>query len=168
MNDELAEIRACYSIVFNRMSRHSAERVWRAITESAEVTRWMTYPARIDLRVGGDYFIDFTRNDGSSLDGVIVKLEPRRLLRFAWGTSIVEWVLEPRESGCHYVFAHHGQYPRPIPDEEGLAAGWHAWLEDLDRFVDTGKPSTEATGSERWLHLCRQYRPKLEAVVPLS
>lgn len=165
--DELAEVHPCYSLIFRRTSRHPASRVWRAITDSDEVTRWMTYPARIDLRVGGDYFVDFARTDGGDLDGMIVKLEPGRILRYVWGTSVVEWVLEPGEPGSSYTFAQYGLHPRPIPEEEGLAAGWHVWLEDLDQFIDTGSPSAEALGAERWRAVGKLYRPKLEAAVTL-
>ena len=49
MNDQLADIRPAYSLVFERESSHSPERLWHAITDSEEVSRWMSYPARIDL-----------------------------------------------------------------------------------------------------------------------
>ena len=41
MNEELAQVHPCYSITFTRQSKHSPERLWRAITDSAEVSRWM-------------------------------------------------------------------------------------------------------------------------------
>ena len=55
----------------------------------------MTYPARIDLRVGGDYFVDFGRTHEGELDGVIVKVVPERLLRYAWASypAIVTFVV---------------------------------------------------------------------------
>jgi|GEM_PF-5040144 len=167
MNDELADVRQCYGLFYRRTSKHSAARLWRAITDAGELSRWMAYPMRVDLRVGGDYYADFSRTGGGELDGVIVKIEPQRLLRYAWGTSIVEWTIEPAETGSRYVFAQHGLYPRPLPDEEGLAAGWHVWLEDLERFLDTGSPSTEEAGGIRWHAMGKLYRPKLEAAVTL-
>ena len=168
MNHELGEIKACYGVWFRRKSQHSPSRVWRAITDSAEVSRWMSYPARIDVRPGGAYHIDFSRTGEGSLDGVISHVEPGRRLLYVWGTSTVEWVLEEDGNGTSFLFAHHGQYPRPIPDEEGLAAGWHAWLEDLERFLDTGSPSPEPEGASRWRALGKLYRPRLEAVLSLD
>ena len=52
--NELAELTRCYTISFERRSKHPVERLWRAITQSDEVTAWMKYSARIDLRIGGD------------------------------------------------------------------------------------------------------------------
>lgn len=157
-----------YCVVFNRQSNHSAARIWRAITDADQLSRWMAYPAQVDLRVGGAYHVDFARTGGGELAGVLVKVEAERLLRYVWGTSVVEWRLEPSGSGTRYVFAQHGLFPRDIPGEEGAAAGWHAWLEDLDLFLETGAPSTEAHGEKRWYELQPHYRRALEAVVSLE
>jgi uncharacterized protein YndB with AHSA1/START domain len=162
---DLGAVTRCYSVRFERTSKHSAARLWRAITDAREVSDWMTYPARIDLLVGGDYFVDFTRTDGSYLDGVIVKLEPERQLRYAWGTSVVEWEIEPGDEGCRFTFAHYGLDDRGLPDEEGLLAGWHAWLDDFERFADGGAPRSAAENDAAWRELCTLYRPVLSKVL---
>jgi len=133
--DDLARITACYTIRFERHSRHRPARLWRAISESEEVGRWMARPAQIDLRVGGDYFVDFGAPQGSNLDGVIVRFVPERLLCFVWGMSVLEWQLEPSDGGCLYRFVHHGQGP-PDADTEDIPAGWHLWLDDFDAHLD--------------------------------
>ncbi len=161
---DLGTYTRCYTITFERTSKHPPARLWHAITDPQEVSRWMAYPARIDLRVGGDYFVDFSRTDGGELDGVIVRLEPDRLLRYAWGMSVVEWTIEPHGDGSRHVFQQTGLAFRPIPDEEGLAAGWHVWLEDLDQFLDTGAPSSDEDGRRRWVEIGRLYRPLLDAI----
>src|SRR5690606_20756105 len=97
--------------------------------------------------------------DEGGLDGVIVKLGPERLLRYAWGTSVVEWEVEEVHRGCRFTFAHYGLQDRGLPDEEGLIAGWHAWLDDFERFVDSGiTPSEHDAG---WRSLDALYRPIL-------
>ena len=58
---ELGEITRCYSLRYERRSKHPPERLWRAITDPGELSRWMSYPARVELRIGGDYFVDFSR-----------------------------------------------------------------------------------------------------------
>jgi uncharacterized protein YndB with AHSA1/START domain len=161
---DLGTYTRCYTITFERRSKHPPARLWRAITDADDVSRWMAYPARIDLRVGGDYFVDFSRTNEGELDGVIVKLQPERLLRYAWGTSVVEWAIEPEGAGSRHVFLQTGLAFRPIPDEEGLAAGWHVWLEDLEQYLDTGAPSPDDDGRRRWAELGKLYRPLLEAV----
>jgi len=165
---ELGVFTRGYCLEFARTSKHPPARLWRAITDSEELTRWMAYPARIDARVGGEYFVDFRRTNGGELDGVIVTLEHQRHLRYAWGTSVVDWKLEPDGHGTRHVFAQHGLYVREITGEEGLAAGWHVWLEDLEQFLDTGSPSSEKEGEARWLELQTSYRRNLEAVVALQ
>ncbi|MEO8540422.1 MAG: SRPBCC domain-containing protein, partial [bacterium] len=132
---DLGTLTHCYSIRYDRTSKHSAERLWRAITDPTEVTSWMQYPATVDLRVGGDYRVDFSKTNSGLLDGVIVAIEPARLLRYAWGTTIVEWTIEPAAQGCKHTFLQTG-LPDRGPGEEQLVAGWHAWFDDLDTFLD--------------------------------
>ena len=64
--NELGEITRCYSLRYERRSKHSPERLWRALTDQSELSRWMSYPARVDLRVGGDYAVDFSRTGEGS------------------------------------------------------------------------------------------------------
>lgn len=182
MNEELGEFSVCYTITFRRTSRHSPARLWRAITDPEEVGKWMTYPARIDLRVGGHYFVDFSRTanpreageapggvpDDATLNGVIVAIEPERLLRYAWGTSVVDWRIEPDGTGSRHTFSQNGLHPRDVPDEEGLAAGWHSFLEGLDTFLAGGRPLPDEAEKLRWNELKRLYRPLLAEVVPLE
>lgn len=82
--NEPGEITRCYSLRYERRSRHSPERLWRAIMDPGELSRWMSYPARVDLRVGGDYSVDFSRTSEGTLEGVIVRIEPARRLAVGW------------------------------------------------------------------------------------
>lgn len=158
---ELGEITPCYSIRFDRRSKHSPTRLWRAITEPAEVGGWMELPARIDLRVGGDYYVDFPPGKGA-LDGVIVRVEPERTLAYVWGLSVLEWTITPEEDGCRYSFLHHGQPPGLVPQEGGIAAGWHAWLDNLSAHLDGGPPVDD---NARFEDLLPPYTERLSAVL---
>ena len=131
---ELGEITPCWTIRFERRSRHPVGKVWNAITDAERVAGWMHGPARIELRVGGDWVVDF--GEKGELDGVIVRVETERRLAYVWGRSLLEWELEPDAAGCRYSFVHHGQTPGLSPTEEGLAAGWHAFLETLAAELD--------------------------------
>ena len=163
MND-LGEITRCYSLRYERRSKHSPERLWRAITDASELSRWMSYPARVDLRVGGDYTVDFSRTSEGTLDGVIVRIEPARRLAYAWGTSVIEWTLEPDGDGCRYTFAHHGMARRDIPDEEGVAVGWHLWLDDFEAHLSGALPTLDASRT-RSRELAKTYRARLDEVL---
>jgi len=163
MSDELGEITACYTIRYERQSKHAPARLWRAITDSAEVSRWMSRSARIDLRVGGDYFVQFEPGAGA-LDGVIVRAEPEHNLAYVWGLSVVEWTIEPDGDGSRYSFVHHGMSVRGLPDEEGVASGWHVWLDDFERHL-SGKAPDPEIGRARFEALSPPYRERLEAVL---
>jgi uncharacterized protein YndB with AHSA1/START domain len=138
----LGEVTRCYSLRYRRHSKHPPARLWRAITDPDEIERWMGYPARVDLRVGGDYFVDFQTSSPDNLDGVIVAVEPERRLAYAWGLSVIQWTLTPDDggSGTAYTFVDHGTQIRHVPDEEGVAVGWHAWLDRLDAMLDGAEP----------------------------
>jgi uncharacterized protein YndB with AHSA1/START domain len=174
MNEELGEITKCYTMTFRRRSKHSPERFWRALTQPDEVAKWMEAPAKIDLRVGGDWFIDFAAASDASyseriegtedpLDGIIVRVEPERVLAFVWGWSVVEWTIEPADDGCTYIFVHNGCADRG-EGEEGLAAGWHGFLDQLDGHLD-GLPVAKDEGEAMWKRRHDPYLEKLEAAI---
>ncbi len=158
---DLGEIERCYTMRFKRTSKHSVARLWRAITEPDQVSGWMELPAKIDLRVGGDYYVEFPDGKGQ-LDGVIVRFETERSIAYVWGTSVVEWMLEADGNGCRFEFVHHCQSPGQVDDEAGIVSGWHAWLEDLDTYLDGGKIEQ---GSDRWAERMEAYRAELASVL---
>ncbi len=147
----LGEITPCYTMRFERASKHPAKRLWRAITDPAEVTQWMGMPsARIDLRVGGDYSVEFTPSEAGMLEGVIVRVEAERTLAYVWGVSVVEWTISPLDDRCRFTFVHHGQPPGMVDEEAGIAAGWHEWLDDLDTYLHGGSPEHTPARAEEF------------------
>jgi uncharacterized protein YndB with AHSA1/START domain len=164
MNDDIGEITLCYTIKFDRVSKHPAKRLWAAITDPAEIGKWMDYPARVDLRPGGEYVVDFSRTNEGALDGVIVRVRPERLLTYVWGWSVVEWSLEDVPGGgCKYRFVHNGQADRG-EGEEGLPAGWHEFLIRFDRHLD-GAYLTQEQQKANWERLKPRYLERLDKVL---
>ena len=133
---ELGEISACYTITFKRRSPHAPERLWRALTDPDEIEAWMGYPAKIDLRVGGDWYVDFSQTNDGDLGGVIVAIESGRRLVYVWGLSVVEWTVEPAGDGCAYTLVQNGLTPGDGETAGGYAAGWHGFLEQLDMHFE--------------------------------
>jgi uncharacterized protein YndB with AHSA1/START domain len=162
-SEDMGEITACYMVSFKRDSKHSAERLWQAITDADEVSSWMDYPARVDLRVGGEWNVDFSRTDDGGIPGVIVKVEPERVLAYVWGWSVIEWSIEPTDNGCRYTFVQNGLADRG-EDEEGLAAGWHGFLDQLEAHL-AGEPVSIEAGKARWEERKEPYRKLLEAAI---
>lgn len=164
MTDDIGTITKCYTVTFKRTSKHSAARLWRAITDPDEVTRWMGYPSKVDLRAGGDYVVEFGGHDGA-LDGIIVRVEDGKRLGYVWGWSYCEWVVEDGDDGCTYTFVQNGLTDRGVDaDEEGLPAGWHEFFDRLDRHLD-GVYLAEEEHTARWHALKPAYRRQLDEVV---
>jgi len=163
MIGEFGEITKSYTVTFTRTSKHSAARFWRAITEPDEIAKWMDGPAKVDLRVGGEWFVDFPNDGDGDLTGVIVRVEPGRVLTFVWGLSVVEWTISEADGGCTYGFVQTGLADRG-EDEEGLPAGWHEFLDRLDRHLD-GVYLTDEEHKANWEALKPPYRAQLETAI---
>jgi uncharacterized protein YndB with AHSA1/START domain len=56
--------------------------VWDALTDPAELAEWFGADAEVDLRVGGAVW--FRWPDGSERRGLVIDLDPPRLLAFRW------------------------------------------------------------------------------------
>ena len=140
---KLGEISTCWTLTIQRRTGHPPERLWQAITDPDQVAKWMRLPgARIDLRVGGDYRPDFGPEGGGEVPGVIVRLEPNRLLAWVWNYSVIEWKIERDGDGSRYSFSDHGN---PVKGGHGIAAGWHCWFDALGRYLDdVPQPGSEA------------------------
>ncbi|HTK98199.1 MAG TPA: SRPBCC domain-containing protein [Pseudomonadales bacterium] len=165
MNNGIGEISLCYTVTFERKSKHSAKRLWAAITDAREVGQWMNYPARVDLRVGGEWNIDFSATNDGVLPGIIVRVDPERVLTYVWGLSVVEWTLEDQPHGCNYRFVHAGLADRGVDaDEEGLPAGWHDFLDQFDHHLD-GAHLTAKDRTANWERLKPMYRERLDRVL---
>jgi len=162
MNDNIGTISKCYTVTYNRQSKHSAERLWHAITDPDEISSWMGAPAKVDLRVGGEYLVDF-HGDGDGLDGIVVRVEHQQRLGYLWGWSYVEWELENTDDGCRYTFLQNGLADRG-DDEEGLPAGWHEFFERLDDHLE-GHSRSDDEHAKRWEALKPFYRTQIDAII---
>jgi uncharacterized protein YndB with AHSA1/START domain len=164
MNDELGEISVCYSVKYVRRSRHPVARLWRAITDSNEVSAWMGYPTSIDLRPGGVFAMDFRKTDGSVMDCVIFRVEPEEVLAYAWERSVCEWTVEPDGEGSRYTFIQNGLPDRGDGEEE-LVAGWQGFFDQLDEYLD-GVPLDVQKHEATWERRKEPYRDLLAAAFP--
>jgi hypothetical protein len=97
------------------------------------------------------------------LDGVIVRIEPGRVLAYAWGRSVVEWTIEQSDDGCTYTFVHNGCADHG-EGEEGLAAGWHGFLDQLDGHLG-GVYFVKDEQEKDWERRHPPYRELLDAAL---
>jgi len=62
------------------------ETVWRCLTESDWLSRWLQAKATLEPRVGGAVRFDF--GGGGVVEGVVQELKPNEVLAFTWGVSV--------------------------------------------------------------------------------
>ncbi|HEV7882472.1 MAG TPA: SRPBCC domain-containing protein [Solirubrobacteraceae bacterium] len=140
---------------FERHLDHSAERVWRAVTEPAELARWFVSAVAWTPALG-----EVIEAAGES--GAITVLHPPRLIAWTWGVERYSFELTPDAdgSGCVLVFTHVFD-PRRGPDWQH-AAGWETYLNRLDAHLAGGFLSEEAA-HEGVGELIERYRRSFEA-----
>ncbi|MBU7599331.1 SRPBCC domain-containing protein [Streptomyces sp. P38-E01] len=126
---------------FERRLAHAREKVWQAVTEPAELSRW--YPLRVvglEPRVGGR--ISFDDGEGTIYPATVTDFEPPLLFAFDEhdpADSEREYddhlrvELHEDPAGCLLVFTHVMADPS-IAD--GVTTGWRACLDALPAALD--------------------------------
>jgi uncharacterized protein YndB with AHSA1/START domain len=133
-----------------RMERrlaHPPEKVWRALTDPAHLSRWFPAEPRMDLRPGGKIRFVFRHGEGEDLDGEITEFDEPRVLAFTWGEDHLRWELLPESLGTLLILTHTFS---DRPGAASFAAGWDTCVAAIDPALD-GRPAPEA-GDTKVLH----------------
>lgn len=129
MNDDRPALR------FERHLSHSPERVWRAVTEPAELERWFVAPVAWKPELGETF-------ESFGVSGEIVELEEPRVLAWTWGAERFSFEITPEGAGgCVLVFTH--DYDGSRGPAEQHEAGWQAYLARLEAHLAGGYLSEE-------------------------
>lgn len=92
---------------FERQLAHPPAKVWKAITEPAEMAHW--FPAAVDTELKPGASMRFTFPDEAPLDanneGEILEFDPPKVYAFRWNTDVLRFELVPDGSGCRLVFS---------------------------------------------------------------
>ncbi len=131
------------ALTFERRLAHSVERVWRAVTEPAELAHWFPSVVRGDLAPGATLTFEFPGGDMPPMQGEVIEADPPRSLSFTWGDDVLRIELEPDGIGCllHFVVLFDDA-ERASRD----AAGWHVSLDRLEEHL--GGAAAQAPSSE--------------------
>jgi uncharacterized protein YndB with AHSA1/START domain len=129
-----------------RRLAHPPEKVWRALTEPAQLSRWFPADMEMSLAVGSEIRFVYQGDEGPTTHGVINELDPPRVFAFTWGDDLLRWELHEDGRGCLLIFTH------TFDDRAGaasFASGWQVCLDALDAVVDgrpveAARPSAEA------------------------
>ena len=154
------------ALSFERRLAHPVERVWRAVTDPAELAHWFPSAMSGELTPGGTLSFEFPGGEMPALEGEVIEFDPPRRFAFTWGDDILRIELERDGDGCVLRFTVlFDDSARAARD----AAGWHVCLERLERHLGgaaTRRADTEATTD--WRELYEEYQRRgLPAGAPL-
>lgn len=123
------------SIVVERELPYPPSKVWRALTQPHLIAEWLMQndfapePGRA-FRLSADW---------GGVDGLVLAIEPERLLSYAWNTkdlqSVVTWTLEPMGAGARLRMVQTGFRPDQQPYYRGAAAGWPRFLDAMETLL---------------------------------
>lgn len=149
-----------WTLVFVRELRHAPQKVWRALTDPAELRGWAPFDADRDLGSTGGATLTMAP-DGEALAATIHRAEPPRLLEYTWGTDLLRWELEPAGPGTRLTLRHTLADRAWVPK---VAAGWQICLDVADLML-AGKPIGRIVGHEArdhgWEQLNGAYAERL-------
>ncbi len=133
MNGSLETVDGRPALRFERRLDHSVERVWRAITEPAELARWFVAAVEWTPELGEAF-------EAMDQPGEITELEPPRLIAYTWGGELFRFELRPDGAGCLLTFSH-------VFDDRALGAqhatGWELHFDRLAAFLAGGALSED-------------------------
>ena len=119
------------AVRFEREYPHPLERVWAAVTTSADLAHW--FPSRVTLEphVGGR--VSFSGDPHlAPTSGTVLAFEPPRRLAFSWAGDELHFMLEATDAGCRLVLVN-------VLAERDTAArnasGWQVCLGELDKLL---------------------------------
>lgn len=133
MLGELEQVGKEWQLRFVRELRHSPERVWRALTEPADLRQWFPDTIVVPTKWGVGARLEFKHEGVYAFDGEVLAFEPPHLLEFRWGTDRIRFEIQPSNSGSILTLVD-------TIDEVGKAArdsaGWHVCLDALEAALD--------------------------------
>lgn len=162
-NERLGEVLRDGDRVGLRYERHLAhppERVWRAITESAELHHWMPCDIVGERAEGAEITLPFwpevraahpeavEAEQAGDLRGRITTWDPPRVFAWTWDTDALHFELSPLGSGTRLVFT---TWIGETPGLASTAAGYHVCFDQLVGLVDHGRGGTVVDGDPRAL-----------------
>lgn len=136
-------------VVFERIFDHPVSRVWKALTEPAQLAGWLA-PAVIKGRAGGTISLQLT---GGTMGGRILQWKENAVLEYIWHNgTVVRWeLLSEGRDRTRLVFTHtHVQHAQLLD----AAKGWHYHMDMLSFVLDgMEQPSNPV---QRWDEITRE------------
>jgi len=164
IDGELVTVGGRRALRFERRLSHPVERVWRAVSEPAELARWFVGVPAWGPRQGETFAAE-------GQEGRITECEPPRVLAWTWGEQAFRFDLTAAGSAASVLVFTHVLDPGLGPPEHH-AAGWRTYFRRLDvhlagRFLseeDAHAPWLTVEDGGRTLRLERRYAHPVERV----
>jgi uncharacterized protein YndB with AHSA1/START domain len=137
---------ATRSLVIEREMPHPAEKVWRALTESALIEQWLM---KNDFKPIVGHKFNFRSAPMPQWNGVtdceVLAVEPNKKLSYSWCASgeeaatgwktVVTWTLTPTKNGVHVRMEQSGFRPEDEGSFKGATYGWQKFVGTLERLA---------------------------------
>jgi uncharacterized protein YndB with AHSA1/START domain len=148
-----------WTLVVVRELRHPPEKVWRALTDPAQLREWAPFDADANMGIAGSTVKLNTVDAPTPMisDTRIRRADEPNVLEYTWGGGNLRWELEDFGGGTRLTLWHN-------IDRRFIsmgAAGWHICLDVLDHAL-SGSPlgrivGLEALNFEGWQRLNADY-----------
>lgn len=134
------------SLVIERTMPHSPEKLWRALTQSTLIEKWLMTN---DFQPIVGHKFNFRARPMGGWNGVtdceVLTVEPHVRLVYSWNASgeqaadglksVVTWTLTPVEGGTHVRMEQSGFRPQDEAGYQAMGAGWPRIVEGLERVA---------------------------------
>jgi uncharacterized protein YndB with AHSA1/START domain len=125
-----------WTLILVRELHHPPAKVWRALTDPAQLREWAPFDADRSLAATGPVKLSTVGAPAQHVsESRVTRADAPRLLEYRWGEHDLRWELEPLGSGTRLTLWHN-------IDRAYIsmgAAGWHICFDVLDRFL-AGQP----------------------------
>lgn len=132
---------------FERRLRHAPAKVWRAVTDPAELKHWFPAAVELELRAGAPMRFVFPSEApvDDVWDGEVLEVDEPKVFMFRWNQDVLRIELVPSDGGCLLVFTQTiGGGQIGLLGAGRTAAGWDTCLDQLAASLD-GTTTPERT-----------------------
>lgn len=138
-----------FTLVLVRELAYPPERVFRALTDPAELAAWAPFDADRDLAAPGPATLTMAGGDGTERSPAVVRrVEPPFLLEYFWERDVLRWELVAVAGGTRLTLRHTVEDRSWIPR---VTAGWHLCLDVAERAL-AGAPVGRIAGEQAKQH----------------
>jgi uncharacterized protein YndB with AHSA1/START domain len=159
-----------WTLVVVRDISHPPAKVWKALTDPAQLREWAPFDSDRDLGTEGPAKLTTVGAPSSQVSEIRVKrADAPRLLEYTWGGQDLRWELEPLGRNGTRLTLWHNIDRRFVSMG---AAGWHICLDVLERLV-SGDPIGRRVGmgmmqDPGWQRLNGEYAAKFGVENPMA